>query len=220
MLNSIKYNFGSSYRRQLLDKLQNKYDYLYKGVVLDVGGRDRGKYKKPKERVERWIFADIEQKHNPDVILDVADMREIKTESIDVVNALELFEHVENIEEGISECFRVLKKSGTMLISVPFLFPIHADPYDFQRWTDQRWKKELEKNNFRVAEFEIMGRYFTVISEMIKSFINAMPGLLRKVFMPIYLLLNVLVKTDETNFVLKNVKLNKYHGGYFIIVKK
>ncbi|MCK5039975.1 MAG: methyltransferase domain-containing protein [Candidatus Aenigmarchaeota archaeon] len=37
-------------------------------------------------------------------------MNKIKTQSIDVVNAIELFEHVEYPEKGLKECHRVLKK--------------------------------------------------------------------------------------------------------------
>jgi len=120
MLDSVKYYFWASYRRKLLDKLQNKYSFLYKGIVLDIGGRDRGRFKKPKDKVEKWIFVDIESKHNPDVILDVADMNSFSNNSIDFINAIELFEHVKNIEKGLEECYRVLKKDGIMFISAPF----------------------------------------------------------------------------------------------------
>lgn len=39
-------------------------------------------------------------------------MRDIKNESVDVINAIELFEHVEKNEEGLKERYRVLKKMG------------------------------------------------------------------------------------------------------------
>ena len=120
MFKKIRYYFWASYRRRLLDKLQNKYSFLYKGIVLDIGGRDRGMFKKPKDKVEKWIFADIESKHNPDIILDVADMNSFSNNSIDFINAIELFEHVKNIEKGLEECYRVLKKDGIMFISAPF----------------------------------------------------------------------------------------------------
>ena len=112
-----------TYRRILLDKLQNQYHNVYKGIVLDIGGRDKGKFEKPKKRVEKWIFADVNKEHNPNIVIDVANMKQIKTGSIDVVNAIELFEHVEQIEKGLKECYRVLKIGGTILISMPFCSP-------------------------------------------------------------------------------------------------
>ena len=129
----LQYYFWATYRRKLLDKLLEKSKYYYKGIVLDIDDRDKGKFKKPRNKVERWIFADVEEKYKPDIILDVCEMKKIKDESIDVINTIELFEHVENSEKGLLECFRVLKKGGVMILSVPFLHPIHADPYDFQR---------------------------------------------------------------------------------------
>lgn len=218
--NKIKYYLWSSYRRKLLDKLQIKYSYLYKGMVLDIGGRDRGLFKKPKDKVEKWIFADIVSEHNPDIILDVADMKGVESESVDVVNAMELFEHVEKIEDGIGECCRVLKRGGIFIISVPFLYQIHADPYDYQRWTEDKWKKILFDNNFTIENLEIMGRFFTLMAGMLKNLINVLPKYLKLFFMIFYPILDLLVKLDDTKFVLNNNKLNKYHGGYFIVAKK
>ena len=220
ILKKLKYYLKSSYRRQLLDKLQNKYITEYGGVVLDIGGRDRGKFKKPKQKVKKWIFADIEEKHKPDIILDVANMQNIGTESIDIVNAMELFEHVENINKGITECYRVLKKGGKFIISVPFLYQIHADPYDFQRWTLTKWKNELKKTGFEIEKVEIMGRFFTVRNSMSKTLIQSLPIIIRHfgyLFFPFFDLLN---KLDNTNWIKNHPKLGNYHGGYFIIAKK
>jgi len=220
MFKKIRYYFWASYRRRLLDKLQNKYSFLYKGIVLDIGGRDRGMFKKPKDKVEKWIFADIESKHNPDIILDVADMNMFLNNSIDYISAMELFEHVEKIEKGLEECYRVLKNDGIMLMSVPFLYPIHADPYDFQRWTIYKWRDILKEKGFIIETEEIMGNFLFVFSEYCKIFIKTLPKILKwpaYLFLPI---LDFLVYLDNFNFIKENNKLNKFNGGYFLIVKK
>ena len=87
----IKYYYWASFRRKLLDKYQEKYKLIYRGVVLDIGGRDRGKFKKPKDRVEKWIFADISPKYKPDIILDITKMDTISNDSVDVISAIEVF---------------------------------------------------------------------------------------------------------------------------------
>lgn len=220
MLDSVKYYFWASYRRKLLDKLQNKYSFLYKGIILDIGGRDRGRFKKPKDKVEKWTFVDIESKHNPDVILDVADMNSFSNNSIDFINAIELFEHVKNIEKGLEECYRVLKKDGIMFISAPFLYPIHADPYDFQRWTIYKWRDILKEKGFNIEKEEIMGNFLFIFSEYIKYFIKTLPKILKWLFYLGFPILDFLVYLDNFNFIKKNDKLNKFNGGYFLIVKK
>ena len=216
----IRYYFWATYRRKILDKLLKENKHYYKGVVLDIGGRERGKFKKPKEKVKKWIFADIEEGHKPDIILDVSNMTSIEDESVDAINATELFEHVESPEKGLRECYRILKKNGTMILSAPFLYPIHSDPYDFQRWAEDKWKQVLQEIGFSIEKFEIMGRYFTVLADMKRTCIKSMPRPLRYVFYLFCPLLDLLVKLDNLKFVQNHSKLGKFHGGYFIILRK
>ena len=213
----------ASFRRQMLDTLQERFKNLYHGVVLDIGGRDRGLFQKPKGKVKKWIFADINDEYKPDIILDVTKMNQIESNSIDVINAIELFEHVADIEKGLSECYRVLKPSGIIVISVPFLYPIHADPYDFQRWTDYKWRTELRELAFSIQNFLIMGRFYTSLAEMLlvklkdfrtKGFIGKV---LFYVFRPF---IDQMLKLDYKTDVKDNPRLSKYHSGYFIIAKK
>ncbi len=217
---NIQYYLWATYRRRMIDKLLEMNKKYYKGEVLDIGGRDRGIFIKPKDKVTNWIFADIEKKHSPDIVLNVCNMKMIKNKSIDVINAIELFEHVENIEQALKECYRVLKNNGIMIISIPFLFPIHSDPKDFQRWTEDKWKNKLKCMGWRTEKIEIMGRFFTVIAEMIKIFIKTFPRLF-KIFLYLFFpLLDLLVKIDDCKFIQNHPRLGKFHGGYFIVSRK
>lgn len=218
-----KYNKRVSYRRKMLDFLQEKYKYLYRGTVLDIGGRDRGEYKKPKEIVDKWIFADINPNHNPDIILDVAEMKQIETNTIDVINAIELFEHVEKINEGLRECFRILKNDGIIIISTPFLSHIHGDPYDFQRWTDIKWQLELEKIGFKINKLIVMGKYFSNLAQDLKELLLAIERNYRggSIFIRILSpLLDILQKFDLKKIVKRDNVLKNFHNGYFIIARK
>ncbi|MFX1383451.1 MAG: methyltransferase domain-containing protein [Promethearchaeota archaeon] len=214
----------ASHRRRLIDELQEKYKDLYKGVVLDIGGRDRGLFKKPKSKVEKWIFADINEQNKPDIVLDVTNMMQIDSESIDVINAIELFEHVHDIKKGLKECHRVLKKKGLILISIPFLAQIHADPYDYQRWTYTKWQKVLKKIGFEVIKFHIMGKYFSHLSETIKDLLKAIerrPSRIGTLFLKLtHPFFNWLILFDNKEFVQNDPVLNNYHTGYFILSRK
>lgn len=217
----LRYFFRTSFRRKLLDLYQERYASYYRGRVVDIGGRDRGKFKKPREKVIEWIFVDIVAEHNPDVVADVADMNMFKDNSFDVVSALELFEHVENIEKGVKECVRILKPGGHLLISMPFLFPVHGDPFDYQRWTSQKWENVLRENGMNIIKIEVMGRSFTVFAEIARAIILEMPSLIRKplkvLIMP---LLACVAKIDYLKFVQSSSRLKNFHGGYFIIASK
>jgi SAM-dependent methyltransferase len=197
-----------------------KHKAYYKGIVLDIGGRDRGKFKKPRDKVERWIFADIEERHNPDIVLNVEDMGEIASESIDIINAIQLFEHVEKTGQALKQCYRVLKKDGVLILSVPFLFPVHPDPCDFVRWTEDKWKNELDILGFKIEKFKIMGRFFTVLADMERVFIKSMPRIFKWPFYLFYPLLDLITKLDKLAPVIKHPLLGRFHGGYFIVAQK
>lgn len=214
-----KYHKWTTYRRKLLDLLQEKYKNLYYGIVLDIGGRDRGIFQKPREKVNNWIFADINEEYKPDIILDVSNMSQIENNSIDVINAMELFEHVKHVKKGLQECYRVLKKKGLMFLSVPFLFPIHSDPYDYQRWTNDKWKFELQNIGFKIKKFIIMGKYFMHLAETIQNGLKSIRG---GTIISYFLLriLDLLVYFDFKPKFRNNQVLNSYHCGYFMIIKK
>ncbi len=218
---NIGYYLWSSYRRKTLDRLQERYQDVYRGVVLDIGGRDRGRFVKPRDRVEQWIFADINEEHHPDMVLDVADMKgAVGDESVDVVNAMELFEHVQRIEEGLQECKRVLKPGGRLILSVPFLHPVHGDPYDFQRWTREKWLQEIRYLGLHVERMEVTGGFFSVSGDMVKALVHALPWIPRRLFQLFYPFLDLFVLLDRTDFGRNHPRLAGYHGGYFIVAGK
>ncbi len=213
------YYLFASYRRKILDKLRFKYEPVYSGKILDIGGRQKGLYCPPREKLE-WITADINPERNPDLVLDVADMRQIESESIDGISAIELFEHVARIEDGLQECYRILKKGGKIILSAPFLYPFHADPWDFQRWTEIKWKQQLKQTGFEIELIEITGRLFTITADSAKTIIESLPLLMRPFGYLSYPLLDCLAGLDNLKFILNKSRLSNYHGGYFIIARK
>jgi predicted SAM-dependent methyltransferase len=221
MREKFRYYVRASYRRKLLDRLQEQYQGLYRGTVLDIGGRSRGRFKKPKDRVDRWIFADVEARHGPDLVLDVGDMKGVVEDgSIDVVNAIELFEHVYHIDQALEECWRVLKPGGHMIISVPFLYAVHADPYDFQRWTRDKWQRELQRVNFEIESVEVMGRFFTIVGEMTKALLRLVHPRLMFLAYAWFPLVDGIVALDRLKSVQEHPRLGRHHAGYFMVVRK
>ena len=214
----FNYYIWSTYRRKSLDGLQQTCDHYLQGVVIDIGGRDRGRYNKPKDRVKQWIFADSESKHNPDIVLDVSDMSRIDTESMDVVCAIELFEHVADLEKGLNECNRILKQDGLFFISTPFLMPIHGDPCDYHRPTQSYWHNYFNTYGYDVIEEHIMRYYFTHLAETIRKGLKELPLILRRLAYCSFPLLDLLAYLDKTS--LCNQKLKAFHGGYFFVARK
>ena len=64
-----------------------------------------------------------------------------------VVN--EVFEHVFNPNEFMMEVSRVLNPGGMMLMSVPFCWDEHEQPYDYARYSSFGLAATVEKQGFR-----------------------------------------------------------------------
>lgn len=84
-------------------------------------------------------------KYNCDGHIDVLNMS-FESESVDSIICLDVLEHVENPFHAINEMRRVLKPSGSVLLSVPFLNGFHGksgasssheDYPDYWRFTHQ-----------------------------------------------------------------------------------
>jgi SAM-dependent methyltransferase len=53
----------------------------------------------------------------------------------DIVLSSQVLEHLENPLDALREAHRILKPGGIFLCSFPFLYPIHAAPFDYGRYT-------------------------------------------------------------------------------------
>jgi len=70
-----------------------------------------------------------------DLVADAHNMSSVEDNSIDCVVTMSTLEHVRHPTQVISEIHRILKPGGTVFINVPFVFPYHADPDDFYRFS-------------------------------------------------------------------------------------
>ena len=207
-------------RRRALDKLLKNMKNAFQGIVLDIGSRTCGKFQKPLKQVKKWITIDISAEVKPDILNKVEDLREVQNDFADFVLATELFEHVKKPEKGLQECYRVLKTGGTFILSAPFLFYVHADPQDYQRWTKFKWESELSKHGFQIKKFVITGLFFSVLLDMFVIFYNSQSPLIKMMLLPSYPIMRLFCLLDHTWFVKSNQKLSNFHNGYFIISKK
>jgi hypothetical protein len=64
-----------------------------------------------------------------------------------------------------------------------------------------------------------MGRFFTVLGDMLKKIIKLLPWGIKHFIYLLLPLIDCLVFLDNFNFVKKN-ELGNFHGGYFVILKK
>lgn len=77
---------------------------------------------------------DIEPGAGIDLVAD-AHALPFPDRSFNSVIAIEVFEHLYDPKLAASEIHRVLRSGGEAVVTVPFMFRIHGDPQDYQRFT-------------------------------------------------------------------------------------
>ena len=166
-----------SVRRYFVDEFYFRYiPSLPKGtLVLDLGGhkdRKRGRFNIGHYNF-RVIYSNMTTEKGADVQADAAQLP-FNDDYFDTIICAELLEHVWNPEAVLREVFRLLNKQGTTLISVPFLHRIHADPYDYGRYTDYYWSSLLQQIGFNNILIERQGLFFSVLVNFLKEYANQM----------------------------------------------
>lgn len=73
-------------------------------------------------------------------------------ETFDSVVANEVFEHVFNPDQFLNEVFRVLGPGGNVLLTMPFVWDEHEQPYDFARYSSFGIRALLERHGFEIVE--------------------------------------------------------------------
>jgi SAM-dependent methyltransferase len=79
-------------------------------------------------------------------------------ESFDNILLLDVLEHLPQPELCIAEIARILKHQGQCILQVPFLYPIHDNPLDFQRWTLYGLQQLAQKYSLRITATKIIGK--------------------------------------------------------------
>ncbi|MET0414385.1 MAG: class I SAM-dependent methyltransferase [Polyangiaceae bacterium] len=153
-----------------------------RGVVLDAGSGHAPYRQMLRERGQQVISIDIEDRSG-DVthIADIQNMPVIATGSIDTVICTEVLEHVPAPWDALKELERVLKPGGTLILTVPYLAPIHEAPNDFFRYTRYALELLLTRAGFQLEQLEEVGGAFAFLghgaSMAFFGSCGALPGL-------------------------------------------
>lgn len=136
----------------------------------------------------------------PDILADAKKLP-FDTGTLDTVLMLQVLEHIDNPELAIKEASRVLKKEGILIISVPFLYPVHDAPYDYFRFTEFALKSLLKKFNLKILHFSRDGTFLEFLLQSLIIFLlkRAKQALQnKKLFESIYALILLIITLPIT----------------------
>ena len=91
--------------------------------------------------------------------------------SFDSLVVNEVFEHVFNPDQFLDEAVRILKPAGLVLLTMPFVWDEHEQPYDFARYSSFGIKALLEKHGFEVLEQRKSTDDIRVIFQLLNAYI-------------------------------------------------
>jgi SAM-dependent methyltransferase len=117
------------------------------GKILNVGCGSMigcGRRLWTKVNTGNVLNIDIEMGPGVDQVCDAHDLP-FDGEIYDSVIMQAVIEHLHSPQLAVDEAWRVLKKGGYLYLEVPFLQGFHADPYDFQRYTQVGLAKLTER---------------------------------------------------------------------------
>lgn len=159
--------------------------YDVTGIDLEKEGIEIARKNAPKNRRTYFVVGDF-LKYN------------FKEGSFDSVIITDVLEHVKNDGEMLRKIFKVLKKGGVLVLTVPafeFLYGRHDKEFShYRRYSKKKLEKELMSIGFAIDK----SRYWNMIS------------------VPMVLYSNILNRTYPTS---KN-RLNNFFTAYFKLVEK
>ncbi len=209
-------------RRYYIDDFLNASKKFMSGRVLDIGGKKdnkRGFFRPPLHSIESWEYLNIDLTTSPDYACSVYKMP-FADNAFDTVIFCEILEHLERPEAAFLEISRILKPGGKLIMTMPFLYAIHGDPDDYQRWTEAKLKIELVNAGFKQFFITSMGGIFAVIFDLfhvvIKNTLNVNKFLPRVTY-KLYHVFRFLSKYADKRFTGVNSLITT---GYSVIATK
>ena len=142
------------------------------GRLLDVGcGR------KPYQRffrVDQYVGLDVdsERSRSQGAADFFYDGRRFPFEdgSFDSILCNQVLEHVFNPPQFLSEITRVLRPGGSLLLTIPFVWDEHEQPYDFARYSSFGLRALLQEHGLRVEDQRKINANIGVIFQLINAY--------------------------------------------------
>lgn len=129
-------------------------NYHQSGKVLNIGSG-------PLQLGTDVINIDVYPHKGVDIVADALSIP-VADNSISRIVSDNVLEHIADPRAAIKEMYRILAPGGIVYVCIPFLYPFHPSPSDFQRFTKEGIM-ELMKD-FEVLEIGIRAGPFSALT--------------------------------------------------------
>ena len=146
---------------------------------------------------------------------DLTKKLKIPTKKYNNVLLFNVLEHLPEYKLVFSEIYRILKKKGNFIGSVPFIYQIHGAPKDYFRFSKQFFELNLKKYGFKKIKVKPLGfGPFIASYSLVYSYLKFIP-----ILNQLSLLLAYILDTVIQIFVRTNLE-EIFPLGYFFSAKK
>ncbi len=105
-----------------------------------------------------YVGADLPGNPAAQVLIEADGTLPVADNTFDLVLSTQVLEHAADPALYLSECLRVLKPGGHLVLSTHGIMIWHPDPNDFWRWTCEGLQHEIRRSGLDVERFDgIMG---------------------------------------------------------------
>ena len=143
-------------------------------TILDVGGHR--KQRRGSFDIDRFphrvVTLNISCARSPHICADAGALP-FASRTFDAVICAETLEHVYDPQGVLREIARVVRPNARVLLTVPFMVGIHADPEDYGRYTRGFWTRSLVDCGYDLVEIEEHGQLGSVVLDMARSWFMA-----------------------------------------------
>lgn len=91
--------------------------------------------------------------------------------SFDAVLCNQVLEHVFNPDEFLDEIGRVLRPGGKLLLTVPFVWDEHEQPWDYARYSSFGLKALVEKHGFHIVSHRKLRADVSVLFQLANAYL-------------------------------------------------
>ncbi|WP_019505060.1 class I SAM-dependent methyltransferase [Pleurocapsa sp. PCC 7319] len=186
-VNELGVSSGSLFMTLEDFRVINSFKSYLKGHLIDLGCGNAPYYQWYKDRVDRVTCIDWPQSKQSkndakyvDVFANLNESVPLEDNSVDFVFSTSVLEHICEPLILLKEISRILKSDGYLLLSVPFIYNLHEEPYDYYRYTPYSLEHLAEKAGLEIVSLKHYGCGFGVLIDVSSKIIQALIEVIRK----------------------------------------
>lgn len=155
---------GTPVGRYYVEKFLRENADQVRGRCLEFGDP---RYKSYFPAAEKYEVVSIKPGPGVDYVCDIHDPKGLPEGEYDSIVCTQVFEHLARPELAAQSLYRLLKPGGVLLLTAPFLNPVHGLPLDFRRFTPNALELILQDAGLVVDSIDFGGNSNVSLGSML-----------------------------------------------------